>query len=103
VLRPSPPLVAIGGRQNTSVINDAAHAERRPVPTRRSCTRTRRRASFISSAVKRPCCFSQSAIAARPARRPRASRAAPVIQRPKRSLRPGRLPPGYFGERPDQP
>jgi len=60
VFSPRPALVSVGGV--------------------RSCARTLRRASAISSGVKRPCCFSHSSTAARPARRLSASRAAVVIQ-----------------------
>src|SRR5262249_57903188 len=79
VFRPRPPLVSVGGHEDGGVVNDSAHAERRTVRGVRSCARTLRRASFISSAVRRPCCLSHWAIAAKPARLCRASRAAMVI------------------------
>jgi len=80
VFSPCSPLVSIGGHENGGVIDDGAHAERRTVRDVRSSARTLRRASFISSVVKRPCCFSHSATAAKPARRCSAWRAAAVIQ-----------------------
>mgnify|MGYP007037765668 CR=1 FL=1 len=80
VFRPRPPVVSIGGHENGGVIDDGAHAGRRPLPDARNCARTFRRASRISSSVNRPCCFSHSSTAASPARRRSASRAAAVIQ-----------------------
>ena len=80
VFSPCSPLVFIGGHENGVVVDNGAHAGCRPVRDARSCARTLRRASFISSVVRRPCCFSHSATAAKPARRRNASRAAAVIQ-----------------------
>lgn len=80
VFSPGSPLVSIGGHENGGVVDDGAHARRRTVGDVRSCARTLPRASFISSVVKRPCCFSHRATAAKPARRRSASRAAAVIQ-----------------------
>jgi len=77
---PCPSLVPVGSHENGGVLDPGAHAERRTVRGIRSCARTLRRASSISFAVKRPCCFSQNSIAAKPARRRSASRAAFVIQ-----------------------
>jgi len=69
VFSPRPSLVSIGGHENGGVVDDGAHAGRRTLRDVRSCARTLRRASFISSAVKRPCCSSHIATAAKPARR----------------------------------
>jgi len=81
VFRPPPPLVSIGGRQKRRIVNKAARAGRRAYEgSRRYCASTLRRASCISSAVNRPCCFSHWATAAKPARRCKASRAARDIQ-----------------------
>ena len=55
---PRPPLVSIRGRQNGCVVDHGALAKRRTVRGVRSGARTLRRASFISSALRRPCCFS---------------------------------------------
>lgn len=76
----TPPSQAIGGDENGGVVDHPVHAGRRTVREVRSCARTVRRASFISSVVRRPCCFSHSATALKPARRCSASRAAAVIQ-----------------------
>src|SRR5262245_40068166 len=58
MLCPCPPLAAIRGHENGRVV-DEVHAGRRTVrffwSGARSCARTRRRASLISSAVNRPC------------------------------------------------
>lgn len=80
LLSPRPPLISIGGDENGRVVDNLVHAGRRTVRDVRSCSRTLRRASFISSALRRPCCFSHKATAAKPARRRSASRAALVIQ-----------------------
>jgi hypothetical protein len=77
---PRPPFVSIGGHENGGVIDDGTHAGRRIVRDVRSCACTFRRACFISSVVRRPCCFSHRAMAAKPALRCSASRAAIVIQ-----------------------
>ena len=69
VFSPRPSLVSIGGHENGGIVDNGAHAGRRAVRDVRSCARTLRRASFISSAVKRPCSSSHRATAARPARR----------------------------------
>ena len=79
VLSPCPPLVSIGGYENGGVVDYRAHACRRTFRGVRSCACTLRTASFISSAVKRPCCSSHRATAARPSLRRSASRAAVVI------------------------
>jgi hypothetical protein len=80
VFRPRAPLVSIGGDEHGGGVDDSVHAGRRTVRGERNWARTLRRASFISSGVKRPCCFSHCATAAKPSRRRRASRAAFVIQ-----------------------
>jgi hypothetical protein len=66
VLSPCPALVSVGGHKNGSVAglalirgDDCAHAGRRTVRGVRSCARTLRRASVISSGVKRPLLFPQ--------------------------------------------
>lgn len=79
VFSPSSPLIFIGGHENGDVVDNSTHAGRRTVRDARSCARTLRRASFISSVVRRPYCFSHSATAAKPARCRSASRAAAVI------------------------
>ena len=79
VFSPRPPLVSVRGHENGGVVNDGAHVGRRTVRDVRICARTLRRASFISSEVRRPCCFSHRATAAKPARRCNVSRAALVI------------------------
>jgi len=72
--------------ENGGVVDDRAHAGRRTVRDVRSCARKRlRRASFISSAVRRPCCFSHRATAAKPA-------AAAVLRAPRWSSRLRRSP-----------
>ena len=80
VFSPCGPLVSVGRHEDGGVVDNGAHAGRRTDRDVRSCARTRWRASFISSALKRPCCFSHRATAAKPARRCNASRAATAIQ-----------------------
>ena len=80
VFGPCPPFVSIGSHENGGVVDNGAHVGRRTVRDVWSCERTARRASSISSALKRPCCSSHWETAARPARRCYASRAATVIQ-----------------------
>ena len=80
MISPRPAVISIGGYQNRRVVHHGVHAGRRTVRGLRSCARILARAWFISSAVKRPCCLSHCATAARPARRRNASRAASVIQ-----------------------
>ena len=69
VFCPYAPVGPIRRHENGSVVNNGAHAGRRTVRAALSCARTLRRASSISFALKRPCCFSHSATAAKPARR----------------------------------
>jgi len=83
VFSPRRSIVSIPRHENGSVVDNGAHAGRRTFRDIRSCSRTLRRASIISSALKGPCCLSHAATAAKPARRCSASRAAPVI-RPRR-------------------
>ena len=73
------PLVCVGCNESGVVADDVAHAERRTVREFRSCATTLLR-SFNSSAAKRPCCFSNSATAAKPARRCSASPCDVVIR-----------------------
>src|SRR5579884_2796052 len=80
VFCPYPPVISICCYENGGVVDDIAHAGRRTGRAVRSCARTMRRALVISLALNGPCSFSHSAMAAKPARRCNASRAAPVIQ-----------------------
>ncbi len=64
VFSPCSPLVSIGGHENGGVADNRTHALRRTVRGVRSCARALRRASFISSVVRRPYCFSHRATAA---------------------------------------